>query len=77
MAAESRYLIEVAAVDDGGPPAAIRLRRALKFLLRSFGLRVLQVSEVGTPVARNEGADSGQHHPCPRGPRPGDRAPGE
>jgi hypothetical protein len=37
-----RYLITLAPVGDG-PPAEVRVRRALKCLLRSFGLRCTAV----------------------------------
>jgi hypothetical protein len=32
--------------EGSGPPTAIRLSRALKWLLRSFGLRAVRVEEI-------------------------------
>jgi hypothetical protein len=42
----TRYRLELEA-KPAGVPAAVRLRRALKVLLRAFGLRCVWVREVG------------------------------
>jgi hypothetical protein len=42
----SRYRLELEA-KPAGVPADVRLRRALKVLLRAFGLRCVWVREVG------------------------------
>jgi hypothetical protein len=37
--------------EGNGPPAAIRLRKALKVMLRSFGLRCILIQQIGTAQA--------------------------
>jgi hypothetical protein len=44
------YTLTLRAEGDG-PPVAIRLRKALKVLLRSFGLRCTGVEQIGTAQA--------------------------
>ncbi len=45
--------------EGDGPPVEIRVRRVLKWLLRSFGLRCVRVSEERQPEAEEgkQGAD--------------------
>ena len=40
------------------PPAELRLRRALKCLLRSFGLRCVSAERVGDDASQHAGASS-------------------
>lgn len=47
------YLIELQA-DDDDTPVQIRLRAALKHLLRSWGLRCLSIREEQTPTPEKE-----------------------
>jgi hypothetical protein len=57
------YVITVRS-EGGGPPVEVRLRRALKALLRGFGLRCIEVRPVeNTRPARSdalEGAKAGR-----------------
>jgi hypothetical protein len=47
MTGPERYHLVLEALPDGGAPAAVRLRRALKCLLRAFGLRCVHVAPDG------------------------------
>ena len=55
-----RYRLTLQATGPG-PPAAIRLRAALKHLLRSHGLKYVAVEEVPAPDSRAE--PEGGHKP--------------
>jgi len=45
-AAGPRFRLELVAVPGDGPPVEVRVRRALKFLLRQLGLRVVLIEQV-------------------------------
>jgi hypothetical protein len=51
-----RYRLELEALSDGGAPAHVRLRAALKCLLRAFRLRCRSVADV-TPRQPPPGDD--------------------
>jgi hypothetical protein len=51
---EERYIVTMKP-EGAGPPGIIRLRRALKCLLRSFGLRAIDVREVSNGAAADAG----------------------
>lgn len=48
------WVIHLVAIDDGGPPTEIRVRRFLKSALRSFGLRCVRVT--GETSSANQSA---------------------
>ena len=51
----SRYKLTLRAIPEAdAPPDAIRLRRALKCLLRSWGLRCERIEEVGEESSGSE-----------------------
>jgi hypothetical protein len=54
-----RYLVELEALGDGDAPAHVRLRGALKCLLRAFRLRCRRVEEL--PAKAND-ANASQPH---------------
>ena len=58
--------IEVRA-EGPGAPLDIRLRRALKWLLRTHGLRVVKVSDVATTSASGSAMDAGNRPLPPTG----------
>jgi hypothetical protein len=66
MASREKFALVLQA-EAWSTPAVIRLRRALKLLLRSFGLRCLDVREV-KPDAPGERHDA---IPTPDGPQAG------
>jgi hypothetical protein len=59
-----RYSLDLEAMPDNlnGVPANLRLRRALKYLLRSCGLRCLAVRDLPSKIADTADAKEDQRH---------------
>lgn len=62
MTTKTTFIITVRA-EDHPTPSAIRLRQALKILLRAFSLRAIDVREAGTTSTARPHNEQGQKAP--------------